>query len=146
MLIPGQQLYQDDLRDQWRSYAHRDEWLQVARLLFDFVKKYDCCISLVSGEIHLGAYGYLSHRDRSIPQFISPGIVHPPPPAKLVKVLDWLAPDEEKVGEFTMGMKKDNDGKCYVAANGFLKGYFDGERLSLAHHWVGRGSELVPRN
>lgn len=30
MIVPRMQKYEDDLRDQWQSHAHRDEWREIS--------------------------------------------------------------------------------------------------------------------
>lgn len=82
--LPGQQRYQDDLRDQWQSYAHRREWLSVIDELIDFVHRHGVELTVLSGEIHVAAYGMLARGEARIHQLVSSGIAHDPPP-------DWLA-------------------------------------------------------
>jgi hypothetical protein len=47
-------------------------------------------VTSLSGEIHLGALGLIESRGTRIYQLTSSGIVHPPPPAMAVKVLEWI--------------------------------------------------------
>jgi PhoD related phosphatase len=95
--VPGQQYFQLDMRDQWRSIYHREEWLRLLRLLFDFSTQTGARITALSGEIHLGAFAVAQHAGTKIYQLTSSGIVHPPPPAPLVAFLDWMStgPAEE---------------------------------------------------
>ena len=53
VLIPRMQKYEDDLRDQWQSRAHRDEWRRMLRLVRDLAMRDGHDITAVSGEIHL---------------------------------------------------------------------------------------------
>lgn len=88
---PGRQKYQDDLRDQWQSYAHRAEWLRALTLLFDFAERNGATVLIVSGEIHMAAVGRARRGAVSLWQFIASGIAHPPLPSLVLRVLGWLA-------------------------------------------------------
>ena len=88
--IPGEQLYQDDLRDQWRSYAHREEWCRLSRWLLALADSGATGVTVLSGEIHLGAWGVLERHGAMIQQFTASGMVHPPPPRTLARYYDWL--------------------------------------------------------
>lgn len=121
VMIPGQQLYQDDLRDQWRSFAHKKEWTKVAKLLLDFVKNHKVELILVSGEIHLAANGELHSNDGVfIKQLISSGIAHPPPPVKLVKVWEYFAKKPDTIGKYQVKMIPWEDGSYYKRKMGYL--------------------------
>jgi hypothetical protein len=89
--LPGQQYFQLDMRDQWRSVFHRDEWLRLLRHLFAFSARTGSRITALSGEIHLGAFALAQHAGTKIHQLTSSGIVHPPPQAPLVTFLDWMS-------------------------------------------------------
>ena len=95
--LPGEQYFKLDVRDQWRSVHHRDEWLDLLRRLFAFSERTGARITALSGEIHLGALAMASHESREIWQLTSSGIVHPPPSKWMVTLLDWLStgPAEE---------------------------------------------------
>lgn len=98
-LIPGRQRLEDDLRDQWRSPAHREEWTRLLRLLAGFVRETRCRVTVVSGEVHLGGVGVLRGLDLEIWQLISSGIVHPPPAGFAVDVLERLAGRREPLAD-----------------------------------------------
>jgi len=53
VVMPRMQKYEDDLRDQWQSRAHRDEWRRMLRLVRDLARRDGHDITVVSGEIHL---------------------------------------------------------------------------------------------
>jgi hypothetical protein len=89
-LLPGHQTWQDDLVDQWPSRAHGAEWRRLLRALVAFSADTGACVTSLSGEVHLGALGLIESRGTRIYQLISSGIVHPPPPAMAVKVLEWI--------------------------------------------------------
>ncbi|WP_061933561.1 alkaline phosphatase D family protein [Aureimonas sp. AU22] len=83
-LYPGQQQYEDDLRDQWQSRGHRAEW---ARFLFAMEREAVTRggpVTVVSGEIHLATRGEMRLSDgSSLHQLVASGITHPKPPAAL---------------------------------------------------------------
>jgi PhoD related phosphatase len=89
--IPRQQLYQDDLRDQWQSYAHQAEWRRLVHRLLDFSEQTRTAVTLLSGEIHLGAFGCVERGSTRLYQLISSGIVHPAPPALVARLFHWLS-------------------------------------------------------
>jgi PhoD related phosphatase len=93
-LLPGHQVWEDDLVDQWPSRAHGAEWTRLLRTLVEFSEATGACVTSLSGEVHLGALGLVEGRGTRIYQLTSSGIVHPPPPAKAVKVLEWLGARE----------------------------------------------------
>ena len=89
-LLPGHQTWQDDLVDQWPSRAHGAEWMRLLRELAAFSAATGACVTSLSGEIHLGALGLIESRGTRIYQLTSSGIVHPPPPAAAVRLLEWI--------------------------------------------------------
>ena len=89
-LLPGHQTWEDDLVDQWPSRAHGAEWTRLLRALTAFSAANGACVTSLSGEVHLGALGLIESRGTRIYQLTSSGIVHPPPSAKAVRVLEWI--------------------------------------------------------
>jgi hypothetical protein len=95
---PGQQEMEDDLRDHWNSRTHREERVRLVHRLFDFSAERGCRVTLLSGDVHVGALGVLQ-TDRSdappnarvINQLTSSGIVHPATPGMQLKVLEQIA-------------------------------------------------------
>jgi hypothetical protein len=83
-LYPGQQQYEDDLRDQWQSRGHRAEWVRfLSRLEREAVER-GGPVTVVSGEIHLATRGEMRLSDgSSLHQLVASGITHPKPPAAL---------------------------------------------------------------
>lgn len=92
--MPGQQELEDDLRDHWSSRGHHGERLRLIHRLLDFGKARATRVTIVSGDVHVGALGLIeSTREgtpQTIPQLISSGIVHPPAAAIVVYALDKL--------------------------------------------------------
>ncbi|WP_133065358.1 alkaline phosphatase D family protein [Niveispirillum lacus] len=96
-LLPGRQRMEDDLRDQWRSPAHQEEWRTVLRILADFARRSGTCVTILSGEVHLGATGLISGPGTRLRQLVSSGIVHPPPAGLAIQLLERLAARRESL-------------------------------------------------
>ncbi|MEM9902318.1 MAG: alkaline phosphatase D family protein [Pseudomonadota bacterium] len=89
-LIPGAQRYEDDLRDQWQSRAHRAEWRRFLQLAADHA---DGCgpVTFLSGEIHLAGRGEMrTPAGTLLHQLTASGVSHPPPPALFARALGAL--------------------------------------------------------
>jgi PhoD related phosphatase len=96
--LPGRQRLEDDLRDQWRSPAHVQEWHQLLAVLTDFSERTGVHVTILSGEVHLNAFGSLKTRQGVvIRQCISAGVVHPPPKGLAVRMLDYLCRRHERL-------------------------------------------------
>ncbi|HYC02869.1 MAG TPA: alkaline phosphatase D family protein [Azospirillaceae bacterium] len=85
---PGEQAIEDDLRDQWRSIYHQEEWRDLVRHLAVFARAARCRVTVLSGEIHMGGVGVIRGRDFEMWQLISSGIVHPAPHGFAVDLLE----------------------------------------------------------
>ncbi|WP_200339162.1 alkaline phosphatase D family protein [Rhodovibrio sodomensis] len=79
-LAPGAQKYEDDLRDQWQSRAHRAEWRRFLGALADRHGPRDSRVTVLSGEIHLATRGTLATPNGPLHQLVASGIAHPPHP------------------------------------------------------------------
>ncbi len=123
VFLPGQQGYQDDLRDQWQSYVHRAEWRHLVHRLFEFTGASGTPLTVLSGEIHLAAHGHLERRGAGrIDQLISSGIAHHPPPRWLARLYDILARRPRTFGDgITMRMVPLPGHGCrYLASRNWL--------------------------
>jgi hypothetical protein len=79
----------DDMLDQWESVVHRGERTRLLVDLFTLAKESHCAVTIVSGDVHVGARGLIRSRnpehiptglaEAAIEQVTSSGIVHPPP-------------------------------------------------------------------
>lgn len=83
--------FADDIHDQWRVPAHRDEWLQMLNTLFDFGQNTKTRVTTLSGEIHLGARSTIRRDDTIIHQFIASGIAHKPAHPAIVWACEMLS-------------------------------------------------------
>jgi hypothetical protein len=79
----------DDMLDQWESHVHRGERTRLIMDLFRLAKESCCAVTVVSGDVHVGARGLIRSRnpehllpgvaEAAIEQVTSSAIVHPPP-------------------------------------------------------------------
>jgi len=97
MLIPGQEAFEDDLRDQWRSVTHKAEWREWLARLAAFSRDARCRVTVLSGEIHLGGSGVVRGDGFEMWQLIASGIVHPPPGGLAVDILERSCRGREKL-------------------------------------------------
>jgi hypothetical protein len=95
--IPRMQKYEDDLRDQWQSRAHRDEWRRMLRLVLELARRDGHDITAVSGEIHLATRATMDlGGGLTLHQLVASGIAHRAPPkgwARVLGALAWLGED-----------------------------------------------------
>jgi len=95
-MFPGRQELEDDLKDHWNSVPHRQERLRLIHRLLDFSARNQCRVTLLSGDVHVGAVGVIqsaragaeSARNAVINQLTSSGIVHPAPPGMVLFFLE----------------------------------------------------------
>lgn len=83
--------YEDDLRDQWQSRAHRDEWRRFLTLLLDRHSIETTPVTVLSGEIHLATRGTMDCATGPLHQLVASGISHPAPPRAFARALGTLA-------------------------------------------------------
>ncbi len=89
---PSMQKYEDDLRDQWQSRAHRDEWRRMLRLVRDMARHDGQDIVALSGEIHLATRAEMDLGDGlALHQLVASGITHRAPPQAWARVLGGLS-------------------------------------------------------
>ncbi|SET30247.1 alkaline phosphatase D family protein [Paracoccus homiensis] len=95
--IPRMQKYEDDLRDQWQSRAHRREWRRMLRLVRDMIRKKGQSVTALSGEIHLATRAVMDlGPDGQLHQLVASGIAHRAPPrgwARFLGALSFLGED-----------------------------------------------------
>lgn len=93
--LPGQQDLEDDFKDQWLSRTHMEERLRLIHRLLKFSKESACRVTVVSGDVHVAALGYIeSERDPQfdeanvVNQLISSAMIHPPPAGIVVYMME----------------------------------------------------------
>ncbi|UEM05651.1 alkaline phosphatase family protein [Skermanella rosea] len=138
--LPAQAAMEDDLRDQWRSYVHEEEYIRLVRLLGAVARDRDMRITVVSGEIHLGACGVIHGPGFDLWQLTSSGIVHPAPSRMYANVLERLSRGTETIADgMTLEMVPfPETGRRYIRARNWLALHFD-EEGRLNAHWQVEG-------
>jgi alkaline phosphatase D len=92
LIIPKMQEYEDDLRDQWQSRAHRDEWRRLLAMVRDMARRDGHSLTAISGEIHLATRAEMDIGESLIiNQLVASGIAHRAPPKGWARVLGTLA-------------------------------------------------------
>ena len=89
MAIPRMQHYEDDLRDQWQSHAHRDEWRRMLRQVLRM--RQTAPVTILSGEIHLATRAEMGPDATLIHQLVASGISHRAPPQAYARGLGLFA-------------------------------------------------------
>ena len=89
MMIPHMQKYEDDLRDQWQSRAHREEWRRMLREVTRM--RAQGPVTVISGEIHLAGRAEMGGPAGTVHQLVASGITHQPPGQAYARALGLLA-------------------------------------------------------
>lgn len=90
--IPRMQKYEDDLRDQWQSRAHREEWRRMLKLVIQIARRDGHDLTAISGEIHLAARAVMDMGGGlHLNQLVASGIAHRAPPRAWARFLGTLA-------------------------------------------------------
>ncbi|MCE0505070.1 alkaline phosphatase family protein [Roseivivax sp. GX 12232] len=92
--IPTMQKYEDDLRDQWQSRAHRAEWQRMLRRVLE-IEAGGSDVTALSGEIHLATRATLDSPRGPVHQLVASGIAHRAPP----KAWAWMLGTLARLGE-----------------------------------------------
>ena len=89
MSVPRMQKYDDDLREQWQSRAHRAEWRRMLREVLRMHARGP--VTVLSGEIHLATRAEM-HTDRGpVHQLVASGISHGAPTPMYARALGLLS-------------------------------------------------------
>lgn len=115
--------FADDIHDQWRVASHRDEWFRMLKALLDFVDDTQMKVTVVSGEIHLGAKSTIKRNNTIIHQLIASGIAHPPAPTVVVWLCEIMSKGVQDINdEIDIRMEKFIPGtqKKYLRARNWL--------------------------
>lgn len=123
VLVPRMQKYEDDLRDQWQSRAHRDEWRRMLTLVRDMAKRDGEDITAISGEIHLATRAVMElGNGLQLNQLVASGIAHRAPPkgwARFLGVLGSLG-ENPLPGHPISVAKLPGQGARYLAERNYL--------------------------
>ncbi len=91
MVTPGAQAYESDLKDQWQSRRHRQEWRRFLRELVGVHERPGVTVTVLSGEIHLATRATMQTSNGELHQLIASGITNTPPPKLYARTLGALA-------------------------------------------------------
>jgi hypothetical protein len=92
VLVPSMQKYEDDLRDQWQSRAHRESWQHMLELMQRMARPKGQDVTVLSGEIHLATRGEMPlGNGKTLHQLVASGIAHRAPPRVWARILHVLA-------------------------------------------------------
>jgi hypothetical protein len=92
VLIPSMQKYEDDLRDQWQSRSHREEWRRMLRLVREIGLREGQRVTALSGEIHLATRAEMRLGPEAVlHQLVASGVAHRAPPKAWARFLGTLA-------------------------------------------------------
>lgn len=123
VLWPRMQKYEDDLRDQWQSRAHRASWRRMLRMMRDLSAKNGHQVTAISGEIHLATRGEMPLAEgKTLHQLVASGIAHRAPPkawARVLGLLSWLG-DAPLKGHPIRIRQIPGQSTRYVAARNYL--------------------------
>lgn len=144
--IPTMQKYEDDLRDQWQSRAHRDEWRRMLRLVRDMALREGHDITALSGEIHLATRATMDlGQGLELNQLVASGIAHRAPPqgwARTLGGLSWLG--ENPLPEHPIRIAAlPGQGQRYTAERNYL--LIEREGRNWHARWDLETSEMTPR-
>jgi hypothetical protein len=150
-ILPGQQDLEDDFKDQWLSRTHQEERLRLVHRLLNFSKERSCRVTIVSGDVHIAALGYIqtardgfAHEEEDvINQLISSGIVHPPPLGMVVYAMEKVMGDiveEVDRGITARMMKFPSSSQRFVPARNWLSLEPD-EQHRIWAKWYVEGEE-----
>ena len=120
--VPRLSHYVDDLRDQWQSRAHRDEWVRALRAI-DGSAAAGTDTTVLSGEIHLATRAEMPLTGgRTLHQLVASGIAHPEPPAAFARGLGLLASlgDDPLPGRPIRVRRIPGRRRAYVAERNYL--------------------------
>ena len=121
-VVPRLAHYEDDLRDQWQSRAHRDEWRRALAAI-DASAAAGTDTVVLSGEIHLATRAEMPLADgRTLHQLVASGIAHPEPPTAFARGLGLLASlgDDPLPGRPIRVRRIPGQGRAYVAERNYL--------------------------
>jgi hypothetical protein len=148
--IPGQQDLEDDFKDQWVSRTHMEERLRLIHRLLLFSKETGCRVTLISGDVHVAALGYIeSERDPEfdeanvVNQLISSAMNHPPPSAIVIYMMEKVMGD--KVEEVDRGitarmLKFPGSPSRFIGKRNWLSLTFD-EQSRIWSEWYVEGEK-----
>jgi hypothetical protein len=152
-LFPGQQDFEDDLRDQWMSRTHKIERLRLIHRLLRFSQDKKCRVTIVSGDVHVAALGYISsQRDgglvqnevNAINQLVSSAMVNVPPSETVTYLMERVAGGEVEEIDRDITAELQNfpgTNRRLIGARNWLSLTFD-EKHNIWAEWYVEGKEV----
>lgn len=148
--IPGQQDLEDDFKDQWISRTHMEERLRLIHRLLLFSKEKSCRVTIVSGDVHVGALGYIeSEREPQfneanvVNQLISSAMIHPPPSGIVIYMMEKVMGDKvENVdrGITAQMLKFPGSAQRFIGKRNWLSLTFD-DQNRIWGEWYAEGED-----
>lgn len=146
--LPGQQDLEDDFKDQWVSLTHMQERLRLIHRLLLFSKESGCRVTIVSGDVHVAALGYIeSERDLQfdeanvVNQLISSAMNHPPPAGTIIYLMEKFMGDKVEVvdrGISAQMLKFPGTSKRFIGKRNWLSLTFD-DQNRIWGEWYAEG-------
>lgn len=130
-ITPWKEELEDDMKDQWRAEAHREEREQLILALLDNARRRHCeagaTTLILSGDVHLGCVGVIEDRRTAPPimvhQIVSSGIVHPAPgPIEWLGICSVTSDEPETLGrggEIEARLVAEDGAEKYIRARNF---------------------------
>lgn len=138
--------FADDIHDQWRVPAHRKEWHQVLSRLLDYGEHNNARVTILSGEIHLGARSSIRRGAHTLNQYIASGIAHKPAHPLVTWACEWLSRGTQELpGGIDVRMERffnAQSRKRYLAARNWLELELDPKGFNQAS-WHAENHPLV---
>jgi len=147
---PGYQDLEDDLKDHWRTRAHKGERLRMVHRLLDTSNSPSKIRpTIISGDVHVAGIGYIEStraehiQSAVINQLISSGIVHPGPGGAVLFALRNLfdRPDEMDRGITGRMVEFPGTQDKFAGGRNFLTLRPDKEDRIWANWWIENSTE-----
>lgn len=148
--IPGQQDLEDDFKDQWISRTHMEERLRLIHRLLLFSKEKRCRVTIVSGDVHIAALGYIesernpqSGEANVVNQLISSAMNHPPPSGIVIYMMEKVMGDKVETvdrGITAQMLKFPGSARRFIGARNWLSLTFD-ETNRIWGEWYAEGED-----
>jgi hypothetical protein len=148
----------DDLLDLWESRLHRSERARLLKNLLAHVREARCAVTIVAGDVHVGARGRIISREPEhltggrpvtvIEHLISSGIVHPAVAGKELAVMDAagsMKPDHTLGALIEARMEPLDEGMMVLSERNWLDIELEhAPRAELRLQWHAERSKWLP--
>nr|AYM52657.1 hypothetical protein [Aggregicoccus edonensis] len=148
----------DDMLDQWESRLHRAERARMLRNLLSHVREARCAVTIVAGDVHVGAHGRIhsrepghlvdGRRETIIEQVVSSGIVHPAVGGLTLLGMDIassISPDRSLGAQIETRLELLDNGGVVLSERNWLDIQLENAaRAELRLQWYAEESGRVP--